>query len=405
MKILVNEYQLQRQIYNGLGGRLWLAQELTGRRKVLVRFLPDQICNDIESIDRLRNQFNQLRPVIDGLGISNLIFPEYFFEVLGAESFLLSSFIDGESVGVYADKWLRVDGRFPLYLLSKIFEPVALMLDVLHERNFIHRFLTPDSIIINRTDGVKLLDFALTGIIREQVIKREPLLLFSEIAKVRYIAPEILRGQPATQLSDQYSLAMIIYEIISGRVLFDSENSNILLKQIIDLIPPDISNCPVETSKIVRKALSKDPLMRFRTTKQFIGELIQSCESETDQSVYQLQGIQETPTKTITEQSKQHEHPEQSNSKKENKKLRATNLTKVCCEFEPVASFCEVKAEMEKLQNAVKGKKSKVIKRILWERKSQKIFSYCYLAIFAAGIIVTIILRDPIISMIKDLLF
>ncbi|MDR2762803.1 MAG: protein kinase [Planctomycetaceae bacterium] len=395
MKILVNEYQLQRQIYDGLGGGEWLAQELSGRRKVLIRLMPKQIRNDAASIERIQSQFNKLKPVIDELNIRNLVFPDRFFNNVDSEPFLLSQFVEGEPVGIYAEKWRKAEGRFPLDLIPKIFEPVAEILDALQQKDFIHRFLTPDSIIINRTDGVKLIDFELTGIIREQVIKLDPRSLVGEISKVRYIAPEILRGQPATQLSDQYSLAMIIYEILAGKALFDAEKISVLLKQITDLIPPNISNCPLETSQILKKALSKKTSSRFQTTRQFIDELVQSCYTEnnetTNNAAYKLQGNNESDNMTLTNQSEQN-----------NLESTTILLPKILSEFESAATFKEVKEAM----NALRKNKieSSVIKRILWERRSQKFFFFCYSVIFVGCIIVTIIFREQLTIMIKDLM-
>ncbi|MDR2641481.1 MAG: protein kinase [Planctomycetaceae bacterium] len=393
MKILIDEYQLQYQIYGGLSGRLWMARELSGQRQVMIRLLPKLIRSDTDSIERIRSQFNKLQPIIQELNISNLILPDRFCEVADSDSFLVSRFVNGDSIGVYADKWRKVEGYFPLYLLSKIFEPVAWMLNVLQQKNFIHRFITPDSIIINQTDGVMLLDFELTGIIREQVIKIEPRLLVNEISKIRYMAPETLRGQPATQLSDQYSLAVIIYEIIAGHLLFDANSINILLKQITDYIPPDIMNCSVETSRILRKALSNDPLSRFGTTEQFINELIQSCTSDTtNQYVYQTQGVQNVPDKLVIDSQQKNIADSQT-----------IRLPKVLSEFESAASFQEIKTVINSRRKN-KHNKSKITKRILRERQLQKIFFFFYLLIFISCIIVTIIFRDLIITMIKDLL-
>ncbi|MDR2346180.1 MAG: protein kinase [Planctomycetaceae bacterium] len=379
MKILANEYQLLSQIYDGLSGCLWLAQELSKQRKVWIRLLPKQIHNDITSIERIKSQFNKLQSVIHELNISNVIFPDKFFETSSLGPFLVSHFVEGESVDSYADKWINAEGHFPLSLIPKLFEPVAEILDKLQQKNFIHRSLSPESIIINQTEGVNIFDFELTGIIREQTVKAEPTLLLMDISTIRYMSPEILRGQPATQFSDQYSLAMIIYEIAAGYILFDSKKINVLLKQITDYIPPDIPNCSAEINLILKKALNKDPSLRFTSTKQFIGKLIQSCESENlDNSTYQLKEIQKINEPKIIQ------------------------LPKILDKFEPAISFRKVK-NATKSQFKTKNIKSKVIKRILSERRSQKSFVLCYLAIFISCIIVTIIFREQIAVIIKDI--
>ncbi|MDR1054089.1 MAG: protein kinase [Planctomycetaceae bacterium] len=394
MKILIDEYQLRRQIYGGLGGRLWVGEDLLNRRKVLIRLLPKAIRRDAGSIERLQSQFNKMKPILQELDINNLIFPERFCENAGSDPFLVSRFVSGEFIGGYASKWVEAEGCFPLYLVPKIFEPVAWMLDVLRQKNFVHRFLTPDSIVINQTEGVILSDIELTGIIREQAIKIEPRLLAREIAKVRYVAPEVLQNEPVTHFSDQYSLAMIIYEILSGGVLFTADKMNNLLEQINDHIPPDIPNCPAGVSQILRKALSKKPSLRFQTSKQFIDELVLYCNSDTtDQPTLQPHESQEKIDKpTVDELSWQ-----------KNIEFESIELPQVLSEIEPAATFQEVKTVINQhFQN--KKIESKVIKRILWERRSQDIFFLCYLLIFLGCVIVAIILRDPIATMIEDLL-
>jgi serine/threonine protein kinase len=268
----------------------------------------------------------------------------------------------------------------------------------------VHRFLTPDSIVINQTEGVILSDIELTGIIREQAIKIEPRLLAREIAKVRYVAPEVLQGETVTHFSDQYSLAMIIYEILSGGVLFAADKMNNLLEQITDHIPPDIPNCPAGVSQILRKALSKKPSLRFQTSKQFIDELVLSCNSDTaDQSINQTHEIREKNKPTVDKSAVDKLALDLLRRKKIEFEFESIELPPVLDEIEPAATFQEVKNAMNQYFKSNKVE-SKVIKRILWERRSQDIFFLCYLLIFLGCVIVAIILRDPIATIIEDLL-
>ncbi|MDR1478350.1 MAG: protein kinase [Planctomycetaceae bacterium] len=402
MKILLGEYQLRHQVYGGLGGRLWLADELLGRRKVWVRLLPKPIRNDKTSIERIQSQFNKMKPVLQELNINNLIFPERFCVVAGSEPFLVSRFVGGDLLGGYVRKWAKVEGCFPLYLVPKIFEPIAWMLEAMRQRDFVHRFLTPDSIVINQTDGVILSDFELTGIIREQVTKIDPQLLAREISKIRYIAPEILCGQPVTHFADQYSLAIIIYEILAGNILFTADKMDDLLQQIKEFVPLDIPNCPTDVSQIIRKALNPNPSLRFQTSKQFINELISACnngttnQSEPAQAIQinQLQKKRETLNR-ITVESTIH--------KKDEFGIGTIELPKVLSEIEPAITFQEVTNKMNLL---LKDKKieSEAIEHILRERRTQKMFFWFYLMFFAGCVIAAIILREPIAVMIGDLM-
>ncbi|MDR1925082.1 MAG: protein kinase [Planctomycetaceae bacterium] len=372
MRLIAKEYQLQRQISADLSGRLWQAMELSSRRQVLIRLLPKQLQADPASISRIKFRLNALKLAVqESQDLSSLVLPERFVELSGSESFLLSRFVEGDTVAGYAAKWIASDGFFPLTLIDNIFRPVAKILDSPYLKDFVHRSLTPNSILINRSDGVLLFDYELAGVIREQMIKIEPRLLADEIGIIRYMAPEILRGQAASPLSDQYALSMIIYELLAGRVLFDAANINGLLQQIISFIPPDLTAYPPEISVHLKRGLNKDPNLRFPTSSRLIESLIEVSKFEIEgQETYKIK------------------QPES----------ELFQIPKILEEIESAIPFNTIKTHMPKKIT------SKIIRRIHNERISQKIFFYCYCTIIVGSVVASVVFRDTLTSMIKSLL-
>ncbi|MEM1097212.1 MAG: protein kinase [Planctomycetota bacterium] len=191
---------------------------------------------------------------------------------------LISEFVDG----VTLEQRLQIrsdphDERGALGILAA----GATALQDLHDQNIIHRDLKPANVMLPKHGGLKLADFGLAALIGDQ----ESL----SLGTVRYMAPELLRGDPATPASDLYSLGMIAYELLAGRDHFNEAFKTVLRDQrnpamrwmkwhtnerlnappLTQLVP----KTPQNLSDLVARMLDKDPARRVRSADEVIAAI------------------------------------------------------------------------------------------------------------------------------------
>lgn len=152
----------------------------------------------------------------------------------------------------------------PLAELLSYMSDAANGLDALNARQVQHRDVKPANLLL-LDSGVKVADFGLAKALEQTVASN------SGAGTVAYIAPECFKGQ-LTQQSDQYSLAVTYYHLLTGRLLFEGDQAQVMYAHLE--LEPDLSHLPQEEAGVLARALSKKPRKRWRTCETFVRELI-----------------------------------------------------------------------------------------------------------------------------------
>ncbi len=143
-------------------------------------------------------------------------------------------------------------------------------LSYLHRRDIVHRDVKPANVLVNPAGVVKVLDFGLALDQNQRLTTPEqPGKLVGTLA---YMAPELLRGRPATIASDLYAVGVMAYEMLTGRYPYDASSTGNLVHEIVNIYP-DLSLLPSGLNAVIGRLLAKDPDDRYTTADDLIAAL------------------------------------------------------------------------------------------------------------------------------------
>jgi serine/threonine protein kinase len=190
--------------------------------------------------------------------------------------FFTMEYVHGQDVRSILRKASRSKHPLPIAIAVQIARTMASALHHAHERKkpdgtsreVVHRDVSPSNILVSYDGAVKLADFGVAKAASSTVRTRTGALK----GKVGYMSPEQARGMPIDRRSDIFSLGVVLWELVSMRRLFKSDNDLATIQAIINTAPPPLSDfrddCPPELDRIARRALEKDPAARYQSAQQ-----------------------------------------------------------------------------------------------------------------------------------------
>ena len=172
--------------------------------------------------------------------------------------YIAMEFVPGASL----DKLLKSGRQFRPPEVVDIVLQVAAALDHAHTNGVVHRDIKPANIIARPDGVVKVTDFGIARI-SSQTITREG----SSMGTPAYMAPEQIKGEKADARSDQFSLAIVAYQLFSGKLPFNADSDMALMLQIMNNEPAPLRD-PPKADRIIRRALANDPAKRFAVLRR-----------------------------------------------------------------------------------------------------------------------------------------
>jgi serine/threonine-protein kinase len=192
------------------------------------------------------------------------------FSESGDIMFIAMEFIQGQTLG---DK-MAESGPLPLDLVLPVVRGAADALDYAHSNNIVHRDVKPANLMLTTSGMVKVTDFGIAKMLDDEIGLTSTGMV---IGTAQYMSPEQIAAKPATGRSDQFSLAVIAYEMLTGQKPFQGNSWASVMHQIMSVDPPPVKqhrqDLGDEVTTVLRKALSKDPDARYATCREFSDDL------------------------------------------------------------------------------------------------------------------------------------
>lgn len=267
--ILRDTYRILRHIEKGGMGEVYEASHARLSGRYAVKVLPPEFAARKTMLSRFRREAQ----IASGLQHPNIVQVIDFHETDEGRPYLVMEYLDGENLG----RLMARQGRFTLREALPIIHQIASALDAVHSKGVVHRDIKPQNVFtVPQPDGtrlVKLLDFGISKAkAASSVVTRQMALMGTP----QYMAPEQASYRPddVGPATDQFALAAIVYEMLTGRPAFEGPDVSVVLYQIVHEPPapmagPEGGRGFDQIEPVLRRALSKRVADRFPSLNEF----------------------------------------------------------------------------------------------------------------------------------------
>lgn len=260
----IGNYKIIRSLGEGGVGRVYQGIDTMLDREVAIKVLRPEVARQTSIVERFRSEAVMLAK-LSHPNIATL----YSLLRQGDELFMVLEYVRGETL----DQILHRRGALPEDDAIPIFCQALDGINHAHELGIVHRDVKPGNMILTPNGVLKVLDFGIARLLGTSRMTRSG----NIIGTLEYMSPEQIRGQETDARSDIYGLGTMLYEMLTGRLPFESENEFALMKAQTEEIPalprtinPNISES-VEAA--IMKALAKNPDERFQSAGDFLDNL------------------------------------------------------------------------------------------------------------------------------------
>lgn len=280
-KLLGNRYEMVEKIGNGGMSTVYKAMDKVLKRNVAVKILRDEFTTDEEFIKRFEAEAQSAARLTHPNIVSI-----YDVGVEGNLYYIVMELIQGKTL-----KEIIIEERGPLpwKWSVNVAIQIASALEIAHRNNIVHRDIKPHNIIITEDGIAKVTDFGIAKAVSNSTITA----FGTTIGSVHYFSPEHARGGFTDAKSDLYSLGVVMYEMVTGKVPFDADTPvSVALKHMQEEPEEPIDsnpNVPTAINKIIMKALQKDVTLRYQSATEMLGDLRKSLKNPDGDFVEELE--------------------------------------------------------------------------------------------------------------------
>jgi serine/threonine protein kinase len=262
---VVGNYKVIDKIGEGGMGAVFKGIDLMLEREVAIKMLRPELASQPQVVERFRSEAVTLAK-LNHPNIATL----YSFLRQGEDFFMVMEFVRGETL----DSLIRRSGAMPcdraITLLCQALEGI----DHAHRMGIVHRDIKPANMMLTETGTLKVMDFGIARVLGTSRMTKQG----NIVGTIEYMSPEQVRGQETDARSDIYSLGILLYEMVTGRVPFSSDSEYDLMKMQIEDAPPPprvfSDQIPQGVEQAIMRSLAKRSEARFQGAAEFRNVLL-----------------------------------------------------------------------------------------------------------------------------------
>jgi len=266
-ELVGGRYKVLRTIGAGGMADVYLARDLNLQREVAVKVLRPDFSRD----SSFRVRFLQEARAAANLSHPNIV-TIYDFGEDPQRLFIVMEFVDGTDLKTLIHRRSTIPRPAALDLLIQVCEGVGYA----HRAGLVHCDLKPQNILVSNAERAKITDFGISRALASIPLDEQRDIIWGS---PQYFSPEQASGAAPSPASDVYSLGVVLYEMLTGRLPFEAADPRMLaeLHQVGSVLPPSQfePSIPPALDQIIQKVLSKEPAARYRTADQ-LSRVLQS---------------------------------------------------------------------------------------------------------------------------------
>ena len=262
-QIIAGRYRVLGKLGGGGMANVYLAEDTTLGRRVAIKMLHRRFVEDPKFVERFRREAKAAA----GLTHPNIV-GVYDWGQAGAQNYIAMEYVEGETLKDLIRREGRLSGTRAVEIARELLSAVG----AAHAKGVVHRDIKSQNILIDHEGRAKVTDFGIAQAGDPGMTEAGSIL-----GTAQYLAPEQARGEAVDERSDLYSVGVVLYEMLTGRVPFRGDSAVTVALKHVNELPPEpaelVPGLPYSLNQIVLKALAKDPNRRYGSAAEFAADL------------------------------------------------------------------------------------------------------------------------------------
>ena len=276
----IGTVRIDKLLARGGMAEVYLGTHLNLQRPVAIKLLHSYI----EEEPTLLERFHKEAKVVAGLRHPNIV-KIFDFDTTDGHPYIVMEYLRGPTLATYLRYLHQRKKRLPSEQIAGLLRGLTDAMDYAHRQGVIHRDIKPGNIMLhNKTDEIPLdkpltddveailTDFGLVRVVNTASQTASGFLSGTPA----YMSPEQARGDQIDQRTDLYSLGVVLYEMLAGRVPFEADNTVTILHMHIHTVPPPIPGIPAKVQAVLDRALAKNAQDRYQTSQEMANDFYRS---------------------------------------------------------------------------------------------------------------------------------